>query len=365
MNTNQLIITPEAIAHNYKILQSWAGGDTHLMAVIKSDAYGHGIVPTATALTEAGCHQFAVFDTAEALYLREKKFTQPILVLKGFDPEDMDKAIVNNLTSVLFRKDTAEQISQAAQALGTKANVQIKIDTGMNRLGVYPQELTDFMQHLKHLHGIRVNGFISHFAVSDQPDDKYTHKQMQTFQDAISHVKDQISHIANSGGIISRKGLNYPVARAGIAIYGSSPDPDWELASQLEPAMRLISQVLHIKTVPPNETISYGRTYKTQHSARIATLPVGYANGYNRQLSNKACVLIHGKRAPVVGRVCMNLIMVDVSHIPNIHPGTPVVLLGKQLNDYISADEMAAWANTISYEIMCLMGACNERIYCD
>jgi alanine racemase len=361
MNTNQIIVNLKAITHNYQFLQKWAGADVCLMAVVKSDAYGHGMIPVAKVLEYVGCTQFAVFDSSEGRVLRENGFNQPILVLKGADLDHIDVFIEHDLISALYQKDMAQYLSQSAQNYNKIAKVQVKVDTGMNRLGIYPEDLDDFMCAINKLPGIQVNGFISHFAVADQPDDAYTKKQMEIFKNCTAPYKNVTHHLANSGGITDRKGLNYPVARAGIAIYGSSPQ--WHLANQLEPCMTFRSKVIYVKTVPSDQTISYGRTYRTQKPTRVATLPVGYANGYNRLFSNKASVLIHGKRAPVIGRVCMNLTMVDVSDIDNVVSGDPVILMGKQEEDCITADELASYANTISYEIMCSLGACNYRTY--
>ena len=361
MNTNQIIINLQAITRNYLFLQKWAGPDVRLMAVVKSDAYGHGMVPVAHALASAGCAQFAVFDVSEGLKLRENGFKQPVLILKGPNLQNVESIVEKDLIAALYQIEMAQYLSQAAQKYGIHANVQIKVDSGMNRLGVYPKDLNSFMDAIQKLPGLQVNGFISHFAVADQPDDDYTKKQMDIFKEAIAPYANLTSHIANSGGITDQKGLDYPIARAGIAIYGSSPQ--WSLAKQLEPCMTYQSEVIHVKTVPSGETISYGRTFKTKQPTRVATIPVGYADGYSRMFSNKASVLIRGKRAPVIGRVCMNLMMVNVSHIDNVSFGDPVVLLGKQENDCITADELASYANTISYEIMCSLGACNHRIY--
>jgi len=361
MNTNQIIIHLDAIVKNYQMLQKWAGTDVRLMAVVKSDAYGHGMIPVAHALCRAGCPQFAVFDGSEGLTLRDNGIEQPVLILKGADPKNVDRIVEKNLIPALFRLDMAQCLSKAAIKQNKQAKVQIKVDSGMNRLGIYPEDLDDFMRAIQKLPGLHINGFMSHFAVADQPEDAYTERQMQIFKEAISPYANLTHHIANSGGIVDRKGLNYPIARAGIAIYGSSNS--WPLAKQLEPCMTFQSEVIYLKTVPRGETISYGRTYTTKQPTRVATIPVGYADGYNRLLSNKAFVLIRGIRAPVIGRVCMNLIMVDVSNFENLKCGDPVVLLGKQGNDCITADELASHANTISYEIMCLLGACNHRVY--
>jgi len=363
MNHNKVIINLQAIASNYKLLQDWAGNEVRLMAVIKSDAYGHGMLEVAKAVAQMGCQQFAVFDTSEGLLLRDNGFDQPTLILKGLDIQDMNQAIDQNLISVLYRKDMAQYLSNAALNQGKQAKVQIKVDTGMNRLGIFPNDLDAFMQAIQQMPGLQLNGFISHFSVADQPDNAYTHRQMKLFQEAIAPYAHLTNHIANSAGIINRKGLDYPIARAGIAIYGSSPDPQWISTDQLEPGMTFQSEVIYVKTVATGETISYGRTFQTKKPSRVATIPVGYADGYNRQLSNKAFVLIHGQRVPVIGRVCMNLTMVDVTEIENVGCGDPVILMGKQGNDCITADELASYADTISYEIMCCLGIRNKRVY--
>jgi len=362
MNSNQITIHLNAIRNNYQLLQKWAGPDVCLMAVIKSDAYGHGMVPVAHTLDRAGCQQFAVFDVSEGLILRDNGFSQAILILKGVDLKNLDRIVAQDLTCALYQQDMAQYLSQTARKHNKHAKVQIKVDSGMNRLGIYPNDLDNFMRAIQQLPGIQINGFMSHFAVADQPNDAYTKRQIDIFNDAIAPYADLTNHLANSGGITDRKGINFPIARAGIALYGSSPQ--WPLAKQLAPAMSFQSEVLYVKTVPQGETISYGRTFKTIKPTRVATIPVGYADGYNRMFSNKSSVLIQGKKAPVIGRVCMNLIMVDVSDIDNISHGEPVVLLGKQGDDCITADELASYANTISYEIMCTLGAANHRVYC-
>jgi len=365
MSLNKLIIDLSAIEHNYKILQQWAGKDVHLMGVVKSDAYGHGMIPVSQALKKVGCSQFAVFSDSEGLLLRKYHVDDSILVLVGIYPENVHESIKNNLISVVCRKDMAEWLSHAACQLGMKAHVQIKIDTGMNRLGIYPEHLHDFMTFINQLPGLTIDGFISHFAVADQPDNHYTHQQINIFKDAISSYSfgGIQNHIANSGGIINRKGLDYPLARAGIAIYGSSPDPEWPKATSLKPAMTFVSEIIYLKTVPPDQTISYGRTYRTQNHTTVATIPVGYANGYNRNCSNKSFVLVKGKRSPVIGRVCMNLIMLDVTDIKDVSVGDPVILLGQQGQNIITADELASYLDTISYEVMCCLGNSNHRIY--
>jgi alanine racemase len=362
MNRNQISIHLNAIRNNYQLLQKWAGPEVCLMAVIKSDAYGHGMVPVATALVEAGCNQFAVFDVSEGLTLRECGFGQPILILKGVDLINLERIVEQDLICTLYQKDMAQYLSQAARKHNKQAKVQIKVDSGMNRLGIYPSDLDNFMSAIQQLPGLQIDGFMSHFAVADQPNDTYTKRQMDIFNEVIAPYAHLTNHIANSGGITDRKGINFPIARVGIALYGSSPQ--WSFAKQLLPAMSFQSEIIYVKTVPSGETISYGRTYKTKKATRVATIPVGYADGYNRMFSNKSSVLIQGKRAPVIGRVCMNLIMVDISNIDNISHGEPVVLLGKQDDDCITADELASYANTISYEIMCSFGAANHRIYC-
>jgi alanine racemase len=365
MKQNQLIINLSAIEHNYNILQQWAGSDVALMAVVKSDAYGHGMIPVSQSLKKAGCSRFAVFSASEGLRLREHNAHDSILVLMGIYPDNAHESILKNLISVVYRKDMAEWLSQIACQLGKKVHIQVKIDTGMNRLGIYPEDLYEFMTFINQLQGLTIDGFISHFAVADQPDNAYTRQQMNAFKQAISPYSNDrnTNHIANSGGIVDHKGMDYPIARAGIAIYGSSPDPGWLKASLLKPAMTFKSQIVYLKTVPPDQTISYGRTFCTCKPTRVATIPVGYANGYNRNFSNQSYVLVNGKRSPVIGRVCMNLMMIDVTDISDVSVDDPVILLGQQDDNVITADELAAYINTISYEVMCCLGSCNNRIY--
>jgi len=366
MPPNKLTIDLSAISYNYKLLQKFAGSDVQLMGVIKSDAYGHGMIPVAKTLTDSGCNSFAVFHISEGILLRKNNFNQTILILMGVETENVEKAVENDFITVVCQKEIIERLSQVACKQKKKAKIQIKVDTGMNRLGIYPEDLNDFMSSIKNLPGLEINGFISHFAVSDQPHNDYTKKQIQNFQDAIIPYtsNNMVNHIANSGGIINNKGLNFPLARIGIALYGSSPDPGWPKAYALKPAMLFQSKIIFVKNVPANQTISYGRTFRTKKDSKVATIPVGYANGYPRILSNKAQVLIHGKRAPVIGRICMNLTMIDVTELPEeVCCGDVVVILGRQGDNQVTADELADYAETISYEIMCNLGNANFRTY--
>jgi len=363
-----LTIDLAALRHNYLQLRGRLSPGVKLLAVVKADAYGHGLVPVARTLAGAGAEYLGVASVEEGLALRQAGIDLPVVLLLGIVPQEARAAVSADLEVTLYRKDVAQALEEAGRSLGKKARVHLKVDTGMGRLGLLPPEVLPFLESLKNFPDLEVLGLISHLAMADVADKTYTRKQLQVFLGLLTAARDQgwevpYSHIANSAALMDMPEAHFSLARPGISLYGSPPAPERSWGVDLKPVMSLTTQVLQLKRLPPGHSISYGCTYTTPDWCDLAVLPVGYCNGYPRLLSNRGEVLVRGQRAPIRGRVCMNLIMVEVSHITGVKEGEPVTLLGENGGDRLTADDLAAWAETISYEIHCSFGNANPRRY--
>ncbi|MEJ2069074.1 MAG: alanine racemase [Syntrophobacterales bacterium] len=335
----ELTIDLAALRHNFLQLRQRLSPGVKLLAVVKADAYGHGLVPAARTLAGAGAEYLGVASLEEGLALRQEGIDLPIVLLRGIVPQDSRAAVAADLEVILYRQDVAQALEEAGRALGKKALAHLKVDTGMGRLGVNPLEVLPFLDSLQNSAHLEVLGLISR------------------------GWELPLSHIANSAATIEMPEGHFGMARPGIALYGSPPAPGRSWGVNLKPVMSLTTQVLQLKRLPPGSSISYGGTYTTTDWCDLAVLPVGYCNGYPRLLSNRGEVLVKGRRAPIRGRVCMNLIMVDVSHIDGVREGQPVTLLGEDGGDCLTGDDLAAWAETISYEIYCSLGTANPRSF--
>jgi alanine racemase len=363
-----LAVDLKALEHNYRQLRSLCGAGVKLLAVVKADAYGHGLLPAARTLSRAGADYLGVGSLEEGLVLREAGLELPVLLLLGILPEEAEKAVAAGLEIVLFRRDVAAAAAAAARAQGKRARVHLKTDTGMGRLGLIPQEVLPFLAELNKNPEIEVRGLLSHLAVAEQEDKAYTLEQLREFEALLTAARGQgwelpVSHLANSAALWELKETHFGLVRPGIMLYGSAPAPHRPPPVPLKPVMSLTCRVLQVKRLPPGTAISYGRTYITPDWCDLAVLPVGYCNGYSRALSNRGEVLIQGRRAPIRGRVCMNLTMVEVTGIPGVKAGDRATLLGEDRGARLSAEELADWAGTISYEIYCALGTANPRRY--
>jgi alanine racemase len=362
----ELTVDLAALRHNYLQLRRRLASDAKLLAVVKADAYGHGLVPAARTLAAAGAEYLGVASLEEGLALREAGLTLPIVLLMGIIPPESQAAVAADLEVILYRKDVAQALEEAGRSLGKKARVHVKVDTGMGRLGLNPIEVLPFLEGIKNSLHLEVLGLLSHLATADEADKTYTRKQLQEFLTLLSTARGQgwelpLSHIANSAALMEVPEAHFGMARPGIALYGSPPAPGRSWGVDLKPVMSFATQVLQCKRFSPGCSISYGRTYTTTDWCNVAVLPVGYCNGYPRLLSNRGEVLMKGRRAPIRGRVCMNLTMVDISHIPDVAEGEPVTLLGADGGERLTADDLATWAETISYDIYCTLGSANPR----
>ena len=370
MIPNEVTIDLAALRHNFFEIKRLAGPHTRILAVVKSDAYGHGMLRVSQALESAGVDYLAVFEVEEGLELRKAGCKVPILVMMGIAMDEVPAVVEHRLTPALFQLDIAEKLSRISIEQGTVTPVHIKVDTGMTRLGVWCKDLTDFSEELLPLKGIRPEGIFTHLAVADQPDQPFTDEQIKRFRDAVDQCRQRIDfrgvvHIANSGALLGKKGLDCDMVRPGILLYGSPPAAGWPAAASFKPVMSFKSRVIQVRTVPRGTSVSYGRTYTSPDKKTIATVPVGYDDGYSRLLSNTGEMLIRGQRVRIVGRVCMNLTMVDVTAVGRIAVGDEVVLLGEQGKERITAEEIAERIGTISYEVYCTIGKSNRRVYVD
>jgi len=356
----------EALRYNFSQVRKLVGQTAAILGVVKSDAYGHGMVSVARELENQGVEYLGVSTSREALTLRQEGVSSPILLLLGIEKDEITDVIHHGLTPVLYRSDIARALSSAALAADTPIPVHLKIDTGMGRLGVPYLEAKDFFELVQSLEGIRVEGLLSHFASADEHDKSFSSQQLERFRQLLIQAENiglnlRYAHMANSAGIIDLPDSYLQLVRPGIMLYGGPPSQELHRPIPLEPVMTLKTRVLQLKEVPADSPVGYGCTYLTSRPSRIVTLPIGYDDGYDRLLSNKGEVLVRNRRAPVVGRVSMCLTTVDVTDIPEVQPDDEVVLLGKQGDQEITADEIAAKTGTINYEIFCNFGGLRKK----
>lgn len=359
-------IDSTAIAHNVRNIRQLVSKRTQVCAVVKADAYGHGAEEVARVALASGADRLAVAIVNEAIALRQAGFIVPILVL-GYTPAwQAAEVIEHDITQTIFSLEAATALSQAAVAAGKTAKVHIKLDTGMGRIGILPEEAGQFAAAVAKLPGLEIEGVFSHFAVSDDATERrFTQEQFTLFLQGVARIEAQgihvpIRHIANSAAVLDMPETHLDMVRPGIILYGLWPSDDVSRPIDLKPAMRLKAQVGFVKEVPAAASISYGRTFTTARPSRIATLPLGYADGWSRVLSNAATVIIRGQKAPLVGRVCMDQCMVDVTDIPGVLPGDTALLFGGR---ELPVEAVAASIGTINYEVVCMIGKRVPRFY--
>ena len=352
----------DAIRHNVSAMSENIAMDTKILAVIKTDGYGHGAIPIAKELEEMDkVYGYAVATAEEALDLRKNEVKKPILILGYTFPGKYEELIRNNISMALFRKDSLEEIAQVAKNIGKKASVHIKIDTGMGRIGVSPDETgVEFAGEILKNEFLYLEGAFTHFAKADETDKTFTLDQIEKFRTFVNEVEEKfgyqipMKHTSNSAGIIDLKEANLDLVRAGIILYGLWPsDEVSKTAVCLKPALSLYSTIVYIKDIQEGTPVSYGGKFVADKKMKIATIPVGYGDGYPRSLSGKGFVLIQGQRAPILGRVCMDQFMVDVSHIANVNMGDKVTLIGEDKGQRITVEELGDLADKFNYEFVC------------
>ena len=343
-----------ALIHNFDTMRALVG-PARVVAVVKADAYGHGVAPIAATLEGAGADAFAVAIVEEGLELRSAGVRRPILVLGGVAPPAAREALRAGLTPVVFDPGQIAPLARAAADAPTY--VHVKIDTGMSRLGVDILELDDLVRELERFPAVRVAGVLTHLATADAADPDPTLRQLARFRDALSElrragVEPGLRHAAASAGAIRFAEARLDMVRLGISLYGYVPPLPVPRLPGLQPVLRVRTTVQQVREVPEGTPVGYGGTFVTRRTTRVATLPMGYADGLSRLLSNNGEVLVRGRRAPVVGNVCMDMSMVDVTDVANVAVGDPVVVLGHQGDQTITADEVAQRSGTISYEVL-------------
>lgn len=361
-----------ALRHNFRLIQATIADDTEILAVVKADAYGHGFMDVSRELEALGVNAFGVAFLAEGIQLRKSGIDKPVLLLGGVYPGQERKCIGYNLSTTVFSLEQLISLNQAAKKLFRKALVHLKIDTGMGRLGIDYTEVPRFLSELKKLPHIHLEGVVSHFATADELDESgtaFTALQAERFTAALAGIREagfapRYVHIANSAATFALPALQTNLVRPGIVLYGSLPSPDFADKVQLMPVMRLKSRVAMLKSAAPDTSISYARRYTTTAKTLVASVPVGYADGYPRSLTNRGQALVRGVRVPTIGTICMDWLMLDVSAVPDVQVGDEVTLLGEdRQGNCIHAEEVAAWAGTIPYEIFCGISKRVPRVY--
>ena len=361
-------IDHSALRWNLAQIRNKVGPKVKILSMVKANGYGHGAAAASRTLGTAGGDAFGVATLEEAVELREAGIQTPIIVLAGVYPDQIERFLSHSLTPVVHEVAGLKHLDDAVKSSGATINVHVKVDTGMGRLGFLAAEADCWIPELKKLRALKLEGIFSHFSHAESVQGDYTRKQMEIFTGVVENLRRQnitlpLVHLANSAATITLPAAYFDMVRPGIMLYGVYPSPEMASQISLKPVLTWKTRILQLKKVPPESSISYGQTFITKRESMIATLPIGYADGYQRLLSNRGQILVRGQRAPVVGRVCMDLTMIDVTDIRNVQQGDEVVLLGRQGGAEISADEMATWANTISYEILTSIGARVPRIH--
>ncbi|WP_298846418.1 alanine racemase [Clostridium sp.] len=357
------------LSHNMREIRRITKSEK-IIAVVKADAYGHGAVDVAPVLLENGANSLAVAMLSEAVELRRSGIECPIMILGFTPPELIDNLLKYNIEQTVFSYEFAKQLSKMAQDENKITKIHIALDTGMGRIGFLPNdESVREVCKISKLPNIVIEGLFCHFSTADEKDKTYTNMQVKKFNDFYEKLRAKkvyinTRHIANSAAIIDLPEIHYEAVRPGIIIYGYYPSDEVNKEKlDLLPVMTLKTNVVHIKTLPPGEYVGYGRKYKTEKESVIATLPIGYADGYTRLLFQKAKVIIKGKFAPVIGKICMDQCMIDITDVDGVKVGDEVILIGEDENNKFDADIVGELIGTISYEIVCMIGKRVPRVY--
>lgn len=362
----------DAIGHNLEEISQRTGPRAKVLAVVKCDGYGHGSVPVARAIEKMDMvGGFATATAEEALELRQANVKKPILILGHTFPYAYEDLIRQRVRLTVFREDTLESLEEAARRVGSKALVHVKVDTGMGRIGIQPvEENVDFLRRIVTSEYLQLEGVFTHFARADERELSYTRYQLESFNRFLALAQARLGlripcrHAANSAGILRVEEAHLDMVRAGIILYGLHPSEEMAgEADWLRPALSLHSHLVFVKEVSPGQSISYGGTFMAEKRIRVGTVPVGYGDGYPRSLSGRGYVLIRGKRAPILGRVCMDQFMVDLSELPEAAEGEPVVLIGRDGQEEITAGELGTLSGRFNYELMCDISPRVPRVY--
>ena len=370
-NRVKAVISLDAVEQNFREMRKNIAEDTKMIAVVKADAYGHGAVPIAHLIENHDyIWGFAAATAEEAVHLRQAGITKPILILGIVFDEYFPELVQYDIRPAVCEYDEAKKLSDEAVLQNKTVHIHIALDTGMTRIGYADiPESVEEIKKIAELPNLEIEGMFTHFARADEYDRSPAMVQLERYQDFSKRVEEAgvdipLHHCSNSAGIIRVPEANLSIVRAGITIYGIYPSSEVERdIVKLAPVMELKSHITYVKDVPAGAAISYGGTYVADKKKRVATIPVGYADGYPRQLSNKGWVLIHGKKAPILGRVCMDQFMADVTEIDNVKKGDEVTLLGRDGDEFISIEEMGDLCGRVSYEFACDISPRVPRVY--
>lgn len=361
-------ISLDAVRENYIQLKKLLADNIDILAVVKADAYGHGAVGVSKTLEETGCRHFAVATLEEAIELRDAGIGTTIIILGGIYKGQEIDTIRYKLTPVIFNEAILASLNRTAIETGKTVNIHVKIDTGMGRLGIMPQDAGHFFYNLREFKGIRAQGILTHLAEMDEENKGFSEVQAGSFLSIIETLKKlgiepTYRHIANSAAMVNIPETHFNLVRPGIMLYGVYPAKKLREKVLLKPVMELKTKIIQLKRLSKGSSVSYGRTFFTERDGIIAVVPIGYGDGYPRHLSNRGEMLIRGKRARVAGVVCMDLTILDVTDINDVQEEDEVIVIGKDGSDEITAYELAEKADTIPYEILCSIGKRVPRIY--
>lgn len=364
---SRALIDLDAYVSNLKLVKRLSGG-ADLIPVLKANAYGHGLIPLARVAAQAGARMLGVATVQEGIELRESGIKTPILVMVSPSKKALPLFMQYQLTLTVVEKAMAQELGALAHEANQVATVHCKIDTGMGRQGILCEEALDTIQFVSRITHLDLQGIFTHFPAADVPDDESTYDQIKAFKQLLKQVDKagypyEVAHTANSAAIVNYQESIFDAVRPGLISYGIWPTIASSGAALLQPVLRWETTVAQVRTLPAGSTVGYGRSYTAELPIKTAVLPVGYADGYKYQLSNKATVLIGGKRCPVLGSVCMDQIVVDVSDLPDIAPGDTATLIGADGNERITAEELAQLAGTIPYDILTGIGVRVKREY--
>jgi alanine racemase len=372
-------INLKAFRHNLQNLKTITEPASGVMAVIKADAYGHGAIPCAKAAVDSGVDYLGAGIIEEGIELRENGITEPILILGSIFPDEVADLVRHDLATILCTPHLAQALAKEAEKQGKTVNVHIKVDTGMNRLGVLPENLLPLVENISNLPTLKLEALSTHFSSADDEDTSITTQQIELFQKTLIDLQKAgvtmppLTHLANTSALLRFPESRSEMVRPGLILYGALPSPilnsvveeicQKENLQNFQPVMQWKSKIILLKSVQKGQPLSYSRKHVTQRDSLIATLPIGYADGLHRNLSNNMEVLVKGKRAPQVGTICMDMILIDVTEVPDVQMGDEVVIFGKQGEEEIQVEELAEKSNTIPYEILCNVGKRVPRVY--
>ena len=365
----------DALLNNYRLIRERVTDGCRVMAIVKADAYGHGAVEAARVFHEQGVDWYGVSNLEEAIQLRQAGLAEPILILSYTPAEEAARLHEYHITQSVVTAEYGYELNARAKAAGVTVDVHLKVDTGMSRVGFFyhdaerDESALDEMQAVCGLPNLNAKGIFTHFAVSDEEDgETFTRLQFARFMNAIERLRARgitfpLRHCCNSAATLRFPEMHLDMVRPGLILYGMMPSAFMNKLLTLTPVMSVKTRVSMVKPVPADETVSYGRTYRTEAPSTLATVPVGYADGYSRRLSGRAYMLVHGRPAPVVGRVCMDQCMLDVTDIENVRADTTVTVFGADEGATLPVEEFAAWSDTINYEAVCAVGKRVPRLF--